>query len=53
MRVELPYLTATSDERARVEARQERVAVHRAEWVIQGCENEIGWEYDELPERER
>ena len=52
-RVELLYLTATSDERARIEARQEGVAVHRAEWVIHGCEDEIGREYDELPERGR
>ena len=41
-RVKLSYVTATSDERARVEAREHRVAVHRAEWIIQGCEDEIG-----------
>jgi hypothetical protein len=52
-RVQLPYLTATSDERAHVEVREERVAVHRAEWVIQGCADEIGRVYEELPERGR
>ena len=49
-RVELPFLPATSDERAHVEARKERVAVHRAEWDIQAREDEITWVYDELPE---
>ena len=51
-RVELPFLPgpAISDERARVEARDNRVAVHRAEWEIQAREDEIAWVYDELPE---
>ena len=50
-RVDLPWLTATSaDERAHIEVREERVAVHRAEWEIQGCVEEIGRIYDELPE---
>jgi hypothetical protein len=49
-RVGLLHLTATSDERAHVEGREERVAVHRAEWEIRGCEDEIGRIYDELPE---
>ena len=46
----LPYPAATSDERAHVEVGEDRVAVHRAEWAIQGCEDEIGRVYDELPE---
>ena len=47
--IELPDLTAISGERAHVEASEDRVAVHRAEeWVIQGCEDEIGRIYDEL-----
>ena len=45
----LPYPAATSDERAHVEVREDRVAVHRAEWAIQGCKDEIGRVYDELP----
>ena len=45
----MPCLTATSDELARVEACEERVAVHRAQRVIQSREDEIGWVYDELP----
>ena len=49
-RVDLLYLTATSDERACVEARKHRIAVHRAEWEIHGCEDEIGRVYDELQE---
>ena len=48
-RVELPYLTAASNERTHIETREDRVAVHRAEWVIQGCEDEIGRVYDKLP----
>lgn len=48
-RVELPRFGTTADERACVEAREERVAVHRAERVIQGCEDELGWVYDKLP----
>ena len=44
----MPYLTAISGERAHVEAREDRVAVHRAERVIQGRKDEIGRIYDEL-----
>lgn len=49
-RVQLPCITATSDERPCVEARKKRVAVHRAQRVVQGCEDEIGRVYDQLPE---
>ena len=49
-RVELPFLPATSDERAHVKAREECVAVHHAEWDIQAREDEITWVYDKLPE---
>ena len=52
-RIDMLYLTATSDERAYVEAREHRVAVHRAEWEIHGCEDEIGRVYGELQEEGR
>ena len=52
-RVQLPCLTATSDERTQVEVREECIAVHRAEREVQGCVDEIGRIYDELPEGER
>lgn len=45
----LAAATAITDERTRVEARKQRVAIHRAQGVIQGCEDEIGRIYDELP----
>jgi hypothetical protein len=48
--VQLPCLTVTSDERPHVEGREKRVAVHRAEWEIRGCVDEIGRIHDELPE---
>ena len=49
-RVELLHLTATSDERAHIEVREERVTVHRAEWEIHGCEEDVGRVHNELPE---
>jgi len=51
-RVELSCLTVTSDERARVEAREDCVAVYCAEWVIQDCEDQIGRVYDEQDDGE-
>ena len=49
-RIQLPCLTATSNERTQVKVREERIAVHRAEWKVQGCIDKIGRIYDELSE---
>jgi len=52
-RVDFPYLTATSDERAYVEVREHSVAVHRAEREIHDCKDEIDRVYDEQDDGEQ